>query len=319
MTDLCRVDQSILPRDPAFRPIERTGWYGRALPIAVGIGAAIGLLSTVLPSFFLWIAVLGVIGFSASRRRKMHQLLRDNDEGVALLQSGDLAEAGRVFDRLCLAARRMPTLHSIFVYNRAVVHLEAAELDAAISLLSAVVRAGWIGGRGALASHYPSVLGRLALAHALRGKVDVADAWRARAHTVITPAKRGILLLVDAVVEARQGRDDRAIELVDDNWARAENLQTAKQLRALRVVQAFCLERSRGPQYRAASRDADRRRAIEAASAGRRGEHDYLATFWPELAEFLGAPRVGRRVERRGRSVGRVRTAVFHDRIATYV
>jgi hypothetical protein len=276
-----------LPREPAYRPIERQAWYSRSLPLAVGIGAGIGLLSTYLSPFVIWLGLVGVMGWAVRRRQRMARLLRDNDDGVALLVAGDLDDAVGVFDRLCRHGRFMPGLHSLFVFNRAVAHLERGEHDRAAALLSAVLHAGWVAPNGTLSAYYPAVLGRLAMAEALRGRLEVAEAWRARAHATTSVAKRGTLLLADVIVEARHAAWDRVIELVDENWARAQNLLTARAQRAVRLLQAFALEQVQGAEDRMEARDEERRRALDAVRDGRAEDIAWLAPTWPALGEFL--------------------------------
>ena len=287
MSELVAVDLDVLPRESAYRPIARQAWYSRSLPLAVGLGLGIGLLSTWLTPAIVWLSLIGLFGWSITRRRRMYRFLRDNDDGVALLVAGELQGAGELFDRLCVRARRMPALHSLFVYNRGVTYLERGDPDRAVGLLSAVVHAGWIGPRGALSVYYPNLLGRLAMAEALRGRLEEASAWRARSHAATSSAKQGSLLLVDAVVEARHEAFSSLAELVEDGWSRAENLLTTRQLRAVRVLQAFALEHSAAPEYRAHSREADFRRALESARDAGRGEFDFLAVKWPQLRQFL--------------------------------
>jgi hypothetical protein len=163
-----------------------------------------------------------------------------------------------------------------------------------VALLSAVLHAGWIGYRGALSVYYPAVLGRLAVAEALLGHVEQADGWRARAHAATSAAKRGSLLFVDAVVESRLQHFERVVEIVEDGLPRAENLVTARQLRSIRLLQAFSLERLASSDYRAVSRETDFQRAVQNLRDGRRGEHDFLAVAWDELAAFLRRHRLER-------------------------
>lgn len=287
MGELVRVDLDVLPGEPAYRPVGRAAWYARTIPTALGVGATAGLLTIWASPLLMWGAVAGFLGWTVFRRRRMYGYLRDNDDAVALLVAGDLDEATRVFDELCHRTRSMPALHSLFVYNRAVAHLERGELDRAIALLSAVLHAGWIGYRGPMSVHYPAVLGRLAVAEALRGRLEAADGWRARAHAATSAAKRGLLLFVDAVVESRLGNYETVVSLVEDGWGRAENLVTARQLRSIRLMQAFALERLATSDYRAVPRETDLQRALQSLRDGRRGELDYLAVSWDELQAFL--------------------------------
>lgn len=287
MGELVRVDTGALPAESQYRPLSKGAWFSRSLPLALGLGLGIGVLSIWISPLLMWVSVAGLVGYSIWRRRRMYQFLRENDDGVALLGAGDLEAASATFDRLCKASRRMPALHSLFVFNRAVAHLESGELDRARALLLAVVHAGWIGQRGALGVYYSNLLGRLAIVEALLGELDAAQGWRTRAHGATSAAKQGVLLLVDVVVEARLGKFERVAELVEEGWRRAENLMNAKHLRVVRLMQAFALEQSASSDYRAISRESEQLRALEAARGGQRGEFDYLCGGWESLAEFL--------------------------------
>ena len=285
--ELVRIDLDILPRDPVFRPIGRQAWYARKIPAAVGIGLVVGLLGAAVDPLMVVASATAVVGWSLVRRRRMYRLLRDNDDGLALIAGGEVEAAASLFDGLCARSRRMPALHSLLVHNRAVAHLEAGQPDRAYALLCAVAHAGWVGPRGALSVYHCGLLGRLAMAQALRGEVEEAERWRSRAHAASSEAKRGALLLTDCLVEARAQQWERLIELVEQRWAQAENLNTARTMRAVRMLEAFALEHAQADLYRAESRETDRTRALAAAKSGPAGQFDHLATQWPELRGFL--------------------------------
>ncbi len=183
-------------------------------------------------------------------------------------------------------------MHSLLVYNRAAVFLDAGEPDRAAALLSAVVHAGWIGPKGALAAYYPAALGRLAIAEALRDRMTVAQAWRTRAHAATSAAKRGVHLLVDVIVEGKLGNYQRVLDLIDEGWGRAENMLTARLLRVVRLLEAFALERAEGAEYRGVSRQTDLIRALEAARASKRAEFSFLTEHWGELERFAERHRL---------------------------
>ncbi|MCR9165278.1 MAG: hypothetical protein ACE37F_26800 [Nannocystaceae bacterium] len=286
MGELVRVDLELLPTEPRYRPMSKRAWYGRRLPIALGIGALAGVASVAINTFAMWAALLGVFGYSIVRRRRLASLARKNTDALAVLMAGELEAAAEAFEALCDQSRGSPALHSLAVCNRAAVYLEAGDPERAASLLSAVLHAGWIDARGGLASYYPAVLGRLAMAEALCDRLDQAQAWRARAHAATSAAKHGMHLLTDVVVEARLGNDEAVVALVTEGWPRAENLHSARQLRQIRLLEAFALERLRTGEYRGVSRETDGVRAIEAARSARGGEFRVLTTHWGALARF---------------------------------
>lgn len=243
----------------------------------------------------VWAAVIGIVGWSVARRRKIAKVVRQNDEAVGQLAAGELEAAGQSFDVLCGQSRGAPALHSLIVYNRAWVYLGAGDADRAAALLTAVLHAGWLGRHGTLAPHYATALGRLALAEALRGRLDVAQSWRTRAHEACSPAKRGQLLIVDMTLECMNADYERALELVEETWTKAENVLTARQLRAARLLEAFALERLKSDDYRGVSRSGDFVRALEAARPRGENEFTFLTAHWDEVAEFVTRHDLGGR------------------------
>lgn len=258
-----------------------------SIPLALGIGAGVGLVGTWVDPAFIWAAFAGFLGWSVLRRRRMFALLRENDDGVALIAANEYERAAALYERLCHDARRTPALHSLFLFNRCVVDLETGHLDVAVAGLRAVVEAGWIREKGSLAVYYAGVLGTLALGEALLGQLAAAEAWQKRAHSACSPAKVGTLLLVDVVIAARRGQFEVVLERIADDWRRAENLLSSKHLRRIRLFEAFALAQSRGCEYRQPSREDELRRALGRVREVPPGSYDHLAPHWPELREFL--------------------------------
>lgn len=290
------IERALLPRDVHYRPISRRAWYGRRLPLAfvtgLGLFGVFFLLLGALGGAATWWALLALYGAVFvrlfSRRRRIRGLLRDHDEGLALLAAGELERAREVFEGLCRRGRSMPSLHSLFVYYRGVVALHRGQHEDARGMFLAVLDAGWLSSWASmLTTHHPRALLSLATCEVLRGDVDAAAAWRARAHAKMSPARRPGLLLIDALIGARRGDHGDVVRRIDAELARAENLLSASQLRALRLVKAFALERLAAGRYRDDARDQEIRQALDGSRPFRPGEFDYLATRWPELAEFL--------------------------------
>lgn len=288
MADLVRVDLDLLPTEPRYRPMSRLALLGRRFPIGLGIGMLAGIASVAVHTAVMWAALLAVFGYSIVRRRGVVQLARRNVDGRAMLMAGELHSAAATFESLCEASRGSPRLHSLVVCNRAAVFLEAGDPGRAVELLTAVLHAGWIDARGGLSSFYPSVLGTMAMAEALLDRPDRAQSWRARAHAATSSAQQGMHLLADVVVEARAGNDEEVVSMIGDRWKRAENLHSARQLRLIRLLEAFSLERlSSSSEYRGVSRETDAVRAVEAARASSPGDFRVLTENWPALAAFV--------------------------------
>ncbi len=286
MGELANVDLDLLPQEPRYRPLTKGAWYLRRLPTGLGLGALAGIASVAVHPLVMWATLIGVFGYSVARRRKLASLARRNMDAVAILMAGELGPAAEALEGLCEASRASPSLHSITVCNRAAVYLEAGEPQRASRLLCAVLHAGWIGPSGALASSYPTVLGRLAIAEALCGRLEEAQSWRARAHAATSAAKRGMHLLTDVVVEAKRGNDETVASLVSEGWERAENLHSARQMRQVRLLEAFALERLTAVEYRGVSRETDSIRALEAARTSTPGQFVMLTRPWDALAGF---------------------------------
>ncbi|MEM6290256.1 MAG: hypothetical protein AAGA54_03295 [Myxococcota bacterium] len=292
MADLVRVDLDLLPAEPRYRPLGKAAWYGRRIPSALAVGAVVGVCSVAVHPMAMWVAIIGIFGWSIARRRRMVGVLQKNDDALALLVSGELDAAATAYDDLCGQARGAPGLHSLLVYNRAAVYLDAGDPERAAGLLSAVLHAGWIGPKGSLTAYYPAALGRLAMAEALRGRLDQAQTWRARAHAATSAAKRGMHLLVDMVVEAKLQHYETVVTLAEEGWTRAENMLTARQLRVARMLEAFALEHLGTDEYRGVSRETDLARALEAARSSSAGEFQFLTAHWDELERFTQRHRL---------------------------
>lgn len=286
MGELARVDLDLLPQEPRYRPLTKGAWYWRRLPAGLGLGALAGIASVAVHPLLMWATLIGVFGYSIARRRKITGLVRRNMDAVAVLMAGELEPAAEVLEGLCEESRVSPSLHSISVCNRATVYLEAGDPERAARLLSAALHAGWIAPNGALAASYPTVVGRLAMAEALCGRLDEAQSWRARAHAATSAAKHGMHLLTDVVVEARLGNDETVVSLISEGWERAENLHSARHLRQIRLLEAFALERLTRVEYRGVSRETDSIRALEAARASTPGQFLVLTRPWEALSDF---------------------------------
>lgn len=286
MGELARVDLDLLPQEPRYRPLTKGAWYGRRLPAAIGLGALAGVASVAIHPMAMWATLIGVFGYSIARRRKIASVARLNTDGLAMLMAGELVPAADAFEALCEQSKASPSLHSITVCNRAAVFLESGDPQRAAGLLSAALHAGWIGTQGTLCAYYPAVAGRLAMAEALCGRLDEAQSWRARAHAATSAAKHGMHLLTDVVIEAKAGNDETVVSLVAEGWARAENLHSARQLRQVRLIEAFALERLNAVEYRGVSRETDSVRALEAARSSTPGQFVALTRPWDSLASF---------------------------------
>jgi hypothetical protein len=290
MAALVPVAVRELPAERHHRPVGRVRWYLGTLPAAAGLGLGLGVVMALAPGP-PWIVVAllwaGLVGRSIGQRGRSQRMIRVNDEAQALLAAGEVARASAMFETLCRSSRGMPGLHSLFVYNRGVAYLRAGEPQRARALFLAVLRGGWFARGGVFSGYRPLLFAALASAAAIEGDVDDAIRWQRAAHDSVFEAKRGILLVVDAMIAARGERWAEVVRAVDEGWTRAENLLTASHLRILRLLRAFALERDPRASYRGESPDAEIRAGLAAARPFQSGEFDHLVARWPDFRQFL--------------------------------
>ncbi|MFT5992430.1 MAG: tetratricopeptide (TPR) repeat protein [Bradymonadia bacterium] len=254
------------------------------LGAGVGFGAAAALLGATSGVFGLvpLLAIYaGVTWWTVDRRRKAHDLVRMNDDAVALLNSGDVHRAAGIFEQLIASSRGVPAYHALFVYNRGVAFLRAGEFDRALSLFTAALSSGWLDNERM--PFRPMIFSGMATAHALRGDIGAAQAWIRDAHAIISDAKRGALLPADVIAALRSGRPGDAIAMMDSGWASAEGVLSPVQLRALKLLRAFALEF--GPANDV--RDAEIQRLIDSVHPHPAGAFQYVGAAWPEFQAFL--------------------------------
>lgn len=262
----------------------------RALSI---VGAATLAISGVMlvPGLGLWLGGAGYIAlltWGVRRRLVGQRMIRRNDEALALLAAGDLQESATTLDELAAGGRNAPGLHALVVANRATVALRMGELEKAQVLYRSALESRWFHiRRGAFPLLLPVVLAGRATCEALLERHDEADALRREALDNVSAAKRGVLLLMDAIVLTRRGDFEAALASIDRDANRAENFLSAPQRRTLRLLEAFAFERTKGSGYRDEPMPARLRLAIEEAREAQGGQVGYLSARWPELRAFL--------------------------------
>lgn len=271
---------------PAERTLGRAGWYARALPVAVVLGASAGIAAVHISPLIMWAVLAGVLAWTLARRRKMIAMLRDHDDAIHLVAAGDLEGARATFVGLVADARSMPALHALFSLGLAGIELDGGEPALALDRLQAVRASGWIGARGVLGGQRPVLHGRLALAHACLGDEAAALAELDRAHVLLPAARRGSLLLVDAVVLLRAGRLRDARARITEDLSRARQLLSAAKIGCVRVLEAWAEQLEERPDYRSPASAADLGGLLEDDAT--RSAVARLAQTWPELREFVG-------------------------------
>ncbi|MCY3021875.1 MAG: hypothetical protein NTW87_22930 [Planctomycetota bacterium] len=203
---------------------------------------------------------------------------------MALIETGDTAEAGRRLDVLCQSLPAESPYHALFVYNRGLALLRAGKQDHALSLFAAVLDSGCFENpRSSLYAFYPLLLNGLAAAYAIKGDVATAEHWQGLAHDHITPERSGMLLLNDTYIGIRAGRCAVVVKDAEASWAKAEGCLPGAQMQALRVLCAFALATTNPNGVN----DAKIRQFLEAVQPCRPAQFDHLVINWPQLRDFL--------------------------------
>jgi tetratricopeptide (TPR) repeat protein len=232
-----------------------------------------------------YLATVGIVAmFTALLGRRIRQsrlavrLVRENDEAVAQLNSGDLDAAQGGFERIASQARSVPLLHALAVFNRGAVALRQGRIDEAITFIDAARASGWL--NEPVYQLAPLALTATATCHAIKGDLDLAECVQKEAHSILSPSKRGVTMVLDAIIACRRGDFTKAAADIDANWSAAEGTLNAAQLRTLRLLRAFAGE-PLGDEVAAIEK------RVEAARPTRAGEQSYVAVEWPEYREFL--------------------------------
>jgi tetratricopeptide (TPR) repeat protein len=254
-----------------------------------------GLLAIVFAS--LWLVVGGSLGFAGllaaigvevvlvvhllRRRRRAVEVIRRSDDAVALLNQGRVDEAAAEFDRLLSDSVESPRIHVLMLYNRGVAEMYLGNVDEAIAILDAAVRSRWFkawkpiyGGQAYQA---------LAVAHVYAGRLDEARFMATAAHRELSEAKRLLMLPVDTMILAREGRFDESLALLVQYAAAAEGLLLPNSMRALRMLKAFLLSLS-DPT---AERHREMLELVRSAWPQRPLEYRAMAYTWPAFQQFL--------------------------------
>jgi len=259
-----------------------------------------GLLAIVFA--MVWLVVGGTIGFAGllaaigvevallvhvlRRRRRAVSIIRRSDDAVALLNQGRVDEAAAEFDRLLSESVESPRIHVLMLYNRGVAEMYLGNVEEAIAILDASIRSHWFkawkpiyGGQAYQA---------LAVAHLYAGRLDEARLIGTLAHQELSEAKRLLMLPVDTMILAREGRFDEALGLLVQYAAAAEGLLLPNSMRALRMLKAFLLSLS-DPT---AERHQEMQELVRSAWPQRPLEYRAMAYTWPQFQQFLNTQGV---------------------------
>ena len=292
MSDNPRLPEELLPSERFYRPERRGGVAPSGKTVAlivcfvVGI-FALGLMRINIPGDAWYIGgavvIVGVLIQFILRNRRLHTIIQENQDAVALLESSQLDEGARRLDALCKKST-FPQFHAFLVFNRGVGYLRQGQPDRGLSLFAAVLNSGWFESRSnSFFTYYPLLLNGIAIAYAIKGDIPSAEHWQGMAHDHITHERLGTLLPMDTMIGIRNERYEIVVSDAEKNWENAESNLPAGQMKNLRILCAFALSRQNHNNVH----DQKMRRYLDGAWPFRTGQFDYIAVKWPELQAFL--------------------------------
>jgi hypothetical protein len=273
-----------VPRSRAIRADRRMNvrFAGNMLVIAIA-GVALLAQSPVLALAYATVITAIVVAYRVVHRQEAQRFMVDNQAALAALARGDFATAEDAYRRWALRTR-VPGVSALARHNLAWTLMRKCDFAASLAVLrdndernSKVLRR--------LGLYATNAIDR-GIDHALLGELRDAErcaneARRRLGGAVKNANARAKLVLVEAVIACRSGRAEEGVRAIEDIWAESESLLTGELVRPLRVVRAFAMSQA-GP------RDAGlAHRFIVAARPNYPGEYDFLATAWPEMAQFL--------------------------------
>lgn len=258
---------------------------GGLLAMIAWLAAAVAVIARGPDGFrgstpFLACAGLALIPLVIWRGRGMQRAqggIVRNEDALAMLRVGRYGEAATVLNELCHDARHAPALHALYVFNLGMASLYLGAIDTARALIERARASGWLGLQ-AFAHQGPHIALGHALCLALAGELDAARRALEEARAGLGEARRAATMLVQAVIDAREGRE---VGFDAEALRQAESCHMPAHIRALRLLEAFTRARGQGA-YREDPRDGD-----VGAIGIHPGELDFLGARWPEMHAFL--------------------------------
>lgn len=206
-------------------------------------------------------------------------ILRRDRQAASLYGEERFAEAATLWEQVCREASPTPLTHALAVYNLGLCRLVLGDPEQALDLVDAALSSGWHQ-TWALRRRQHLLLGGRAFTLAVLGRLDEAHSQQDVAHARCPDAQHGWLVATDALLAARSKNHGALLEAYP-RWAElAAQAGGAPQQRTLAVLRAFALEAT-GENHDAVAA------ALAKAPDLHRGNVDYLAARWPELAAFL--------------------------------
>ena len=225
---------------------------------------------------FAWVPVIH--SWMVKRAIKQYQL--DAAPAVEALRRDEPAIAEGHLRALREKTRWPRALHNTTSYNLGLALYRQGRLEEAIDVLADADR------RGGTVTIDPSIASSLALFHALRGELQLAEPWLVEAqrrYAGRVTATRSPSLQPEVVVQLRRGELAAVKERLRRDWVEIENASKGESMKPIRVFRAFATA------HAADGGEAEVAPLLAALHPARASDFDYLCTAWPELRSFLMA------------------------------
>lgn len=238
-----------------------------------------GIENLVAIVLIIWIAVYSVMKVQDAKRFR-----REHATALQCLKSGNVGEAGAVYDRLCRDARHSPKYQALFVLKRGLVYLYEGRAERAASLFASAYNSGQLEKPSRdTPGAYGELLCAIALTYAIAGDLERAEFWEGLAHDHAAADAGPVALPMHLVIGIRRGRAAVVLKDAQAEWQKAEALFGPYEMRMLKLLSAFGLS-----QMKSEPGHEEKMQAwIAEARTGTAGEFNFLGENWPAFREFL--------------------------------
>lgn len=276
-----------------YRPA--SPWRGRLRETAEWVGVGLGgiLVSVFADVSVVWPWTIGygvwlVLGF---RRlwRLLEMIDRKCQDGSRLAALGELDEAARIYESVCDDAKQHRKRHATAVGSLGAIALKRGEFDDAGALLESAIRNGRLRAGGTFQEVFHAFATHLATLHALRNDLGPAWEWLRKARSSTTELGARELTVIEALLSCRAGQLEDALELLDKEWPRMEELLHHRQRLLAFIIALFCMRQLGGDKYRQTLGHLRPDAMREELLSGSLASFQYLGTEWPEMREFLAS------------------------------
>jgi hypothetical protein len=194
-----------------------------------------------------------------------------------LARDGDPSVAARSLESIVADARSYPGFHCVALLFLGIARARGGDADGALELLHVVQRSGWLSRRTLWMAW---LLPWLAVLHAARNELDLAEKWLEVARAKLPEDRRDVLVSPESLLALRRGRYDEAITLIDAYIGTDGASDPVREHFAL--LRAFAYERAGHPL------PEDEVRSLVKARLASPGRALPVEMWWADFASFLG-------------------------------